>query len=307
MPRDLNELPRLRDSLSYLYVEKAVIERDQNAIVLIRGKERVAVPISSLTVLMMGPGTSVTHAAVRVISESGCLAVWCGEHAMRYYAMGMGETRSAEPIMAQARCFADPSKRLDVARKMFAIRFPDMDTSGLSMQQLRGLEGVRMRTAYRLMARKHNIPWKGRNYNPDLWDEADDLNTALSVANVCLYAICQAAIVTLGYSPALGFIHNGKQMSFVYDMADLYKVATSIPAAFEAAASSRAEQLDRRVRVLMRQAIRKQRLLARIAEDLQRLFQADLPDDPNCCAAGDLWDDKEGSVRGGVNYAPEGS
>lgn len=306
MPKDLNELPRLRDSLSYLYVEKAVIERDQNAIVLIRGDERIAVPVSSLTVLMMGPGTSVTHAAIRVMSDSGCLAVWCGEHAMRYYALGMGETRSAEQVTIQAIHFADAEKHLQVARKMFSIRFPGIPVEKLAIQQLRGLEGVRIREAYKLMAKKYGIPWKGRNYNPDLWDKADELNIALSTANVCLYSLCHAAIVTLGYSPALGFVHTGKQMSFVYDIADLYKVTTTIPVAFEAVSSPRTQDIDKTVRLLCRQAFRKQELLKRIPVDLACLFEYDVDEGEKGEAVGRLWDERLGDVRGGVNYSGDG-
>lgn len=148
MPRDLNELPRLRDSLSYLYVEKAAVERDENAIVILRGAERIPVPISALTVLMLGPGVSVTQPAIRVIAESGCLVIWCGEGAMRFYAYGMGETRSSQNLMRQAAYMVDPAKHMLVVRRMFQLRFKGVETETLTLQQLRGIEGVRMREAY---------------------------------------------------------------------------------------------------------------------------------------------------------------
>lgn len=303
MPKDLNELPRLRDSLSYLYIEKAVIERDENAIVVLRGVERIPVPVSSLTVLLFGPGVSVTQPAVRAIAESGCLAIWCGEGAMRFYAYGMGETRSAANLMRQAEYMADPGKHMRVVRRMFALRFKGVRTDEMTIQQMRGIEGVRMREAYKLFAHKHRVKWSGRVYNRDDWDEADDLNRAFSAANVCLYGLCNAAIVSLGYSPGLGFVHTGKMMSFTYDVADLYKLETTLPAAFEAVSTPRTDPLDRHVRTVCRRIFRERQVLKRIADDLSYLFESeDSADDPNMEAPGDLWDEN-GSVDGGVNYA----
>lgn len=164
MSRDLHELSRLEDSLSYLYVDKAVIERDENSIVIQRMNERIPVPISSLTVLMLGPGTNLTHAAIKVFADSGCLVIWCGEGALRFYGYGMGETRSAGNLLRQAQCCMDAQKHLEVVRRMFGLRFTGMDLSGKSLQQLRGMEGIRMRETYKLMASKHGLIWKGRNY-----------------------------------------------------------------------------------------------------------------------------------------------
>lgn len=305
MPKDLNELPRLRDSLSYLYIDKAIVERDDNAIVILRGSERIPVPISSLTVLMLGPGVTVTQAAIRVIAESGCLAIWCGEGAMRFYAFGMGETRSSANLMRQAEYMVDPEKHIKVVRRMFALRFGEVNTEALTIQQMRGMEGVRMREAYRLFALKHHVKWKGRLYDRNDWDESDDLNRALSAANACLYGLCSAAIVSLGYSPGLGFVHTGKMMSFAYDIADLYKLETTVPAAFEAISTPRTDPIERHVRTICRRLLRERRILKRIAADLAYLFDAEAgEDDPNVEAPGDLWDE-DGSVDGGVNYADQ--
>lgn len=304
MPRDLHELSKLSDSLSYLYFEKAVIERDQNAIVVIRANERIAVPISSVTVLMLGPGTSVTHAAMRVICDSGCTVLWCGEGAMRFYGFGMGETRKSRQQLLQAALCVDKESHLEVAKRMYAIRFPKVDTTGMTLAQLRGMEGVRVREAYRLLSSQFKVTWRGRSYSRDQWDAADPLNIALSTANACLYGLCQAAIISLGYSTALGFIHTGKQLSFVYDIADLYKLETTVPAAFETVGSGRTEDLERAVRKTLRRYLREQGVLKRIATDIQTLFDMDWVEvDVNALDAGDLWDDKEAAVRGGVNHS----
>ncbi|MDD4079931.1 MAG: type I-E CRISPR-associated endonuclease Cas1e [Eubacteriales bacterium] len=303
MARDLRELSKLRDSLSYLYFEKAVIERDQNAIVVMRGDERIPVPVSSLTVLMLGPGTSITHAAVRVICDSGCTVLWCGEHAMRFYGFGLGETRKAAQLMKQARLFSSPDAHLEVARRMYLLRFPEKLQGAMSIRQLRGLEGVRVRESYKLYSKMYGIPWNKRNYNRNDWNQADVINIALSSANAALYGLCHAAIVSLGYSPGLGFIHTGKQLSFVYDIADLYKLETSVPAAFEAA-SKPSDDIGRSARVIMRRLLREKKVLKRIPDDLAFLFDIKTDEDVNMDEAGDLWDE-EGTVAGGINYSED--
>lgn len=305
MPRDLHELAKLRDSLSYLYVDKAIVERDDNAIVILRKGERIPVPISSLTVLMLGPGTHLTHAAVCALADSGCMVVWYGEGALRFYGYGMGETRSAERLLRQARCCMDEALHIEVVRRMFALRFADMPMEGKTVSQLRGMEGVRVREAYKLYASRYGMRWHGRSYRQDDWDDADELNQALSAANACLYGLCNAAIVSLGYSPGLGFIHTGKMLSFVYDIADLYKLETSVPVAFEAVTGPRVDDLPRAVRVLMRRRLREARVLKRIADDLDALFDMHEQDDANRSDAGELWDPVSGTVAGGVNRAED--
>ena len=302
MPRDLHELSRLEDSLSYLYVDKAVVERDENSIVIMRSNERIPVPISSLTVLMLGPGTNLTHAAMKVIADSGCLVIWCGEGALRFYGYGMGETRSAANLLKQARCCMDAQMHLEVVRRMFELRFPGLDLSGKTLQQMRGMEGIRMRETYKLLARKHGLSWKGRNYKLDEWDASDDLNKALSSANASLYGLCNAAIVSLGYSPGLGFIHTGKMMSFVYDIADLYKAETTIPVAFEIVAQPRSEPIEREARIRLRSVLRERRILKRIANDIAYLFDAIADDDLNRIDAGELWDGEDRAIDGGANH-----
>ena len=197
----------------------------------------------------------------------------------------------------------DEEKHLEVVRRMFELRFPDLKLTGMTLQQIRGLEGVRVRETYKIYARKYGINWIGRNYKLDDWDQSDDLNRALSSANVCLYGLCNAAIVSLGYSPGLGFVHTGKMQSFVYDVADLYKLETSVPVAFETACTHRTEDIERAVRIGMRRALRERRVLKRIAKDLNAIFEDKEQEDPNRQDAGELWDDESSRVSGGKNYS----
>jgi CRISPR-associated protein Cas1 len=270
--RDLHELPKLRDSLSYLYVERVRIEQKHKAVELLDERGRTMVPAAALSVLLAGPGTTITHAAVKALTDNGCLLVWCGEEGMRCYAQGGGETRKAYHLVRQAELASDPVQRMEVVKRMYRHRFgeeslpPDLD-----IFQLRGKEGARVRHAYAEASRTYGVPWQGRRYDRNNWGSGDPVNRALSAAHALLNGLCHTAIVSGGYSPALGFIHTGKQLSFVYDIADLYKVEVTLPLAFRIVAES-AERTGPRVREACREAFREHQLLKRILPDIERML-----------------------------------
>ncbi len=301
MAKDLRELPKLRDSISYLYIEHAVIERENSSIIMICEDGKIPVPVSSLTTLLLGTGTSITHAAIRSASESGCMIVWCGEGCGRFYASGLGETRSAGNLLLQAKLCMDPDLHMAVVRRMYEIRFPSLPTKDLTLQQIRGMEGVRVKQAYKTYAKQSGVSWSARKYKQIDWDSSDDINRALSIANAILYSVCQAAIVSLGFSTGLGFIHTGKQLSFVYDIADLYKTETSVPAAFEAVHNNKGD-LDKIVRLYVRQNISKTGILQRIANDIAWVFSVPLQEEHmETPEAGAIWDIDQ-DLPGGINY-----
>lgn len=310
--RDLHELPKLRDGLGYLYVEHARIDQADKAIELFDEKGRVMVPVAALAVLMLGPGTSITHAAIRALADNGCLAIWCGEEGVRFYAQGLGETRKGYHLVRQAELASDPEKRYEVVMRMYRYRFGcDLDP-GLSLEQVRGHEGVRVRQAYAQASREYGVAWSGRQYDRADWTAADPVNRALSAANACLNGICHAGIVSGGYSPGLGFIHTGRQLSFVYDIADLYKVETTVPVAFRLVAES-AEHLETRVRRACRDEFREKRLLQRIISDIDQLLGitpetlAGEEEDTDADGAlpGPLWAPSARLLKGGKNYGSD--
>jgi len=311
--KDLHVLPRIEDGWSFLYVQQCRIEQDGKSISVWEDTGRTAVPCAALSLLMLGPGTAITHAAVRTLVESGCMILWCGEEGVRVYGVGLGETRSSRNLLRQASAWADPRTRLAVVRRMYARRFDEKVDESLSLQQLRGREGIRVRASYAEASRVSAVEWKGRNYDRTSWKTADPINRALSCANSCLYGLCHAAIVAAGYSPAIGFVHSGKALSFVYDVADLYKTVTSIPAAFGAAHANPMD-VDGTVRRAMRDMFFEERLLERILPDLALLFEGfgenveaspdSLLDSDDALPSG-LWDPEAGSVGGGVNYSEE--
>lgn len=309
---DLHLLPRIRDSWSYLYVEHKKIEQEDKAIALHDKAGKVAVPCAAITALLLGPGTSITHAAIRALADNGCLVMWTGEGAVRFYALGLGETRSAARLLHQARLVSAPELRLRVVRRMYEMRFPERLDPALTLQQIRGREGIRVREAYARASRDTGVKWSGRSYKRDNWFSADPINRALSAAHSCLYGVCHAAIVAAGYSPALGFIHTGKMLSFVYDIADLYKADLTVPLAFEMTAAS-PEHLESRVRKACRDKFYEDRLLPRIIPRIEQVLgSSDEPEetdyDAELALPGGLWDPETGTAAGGVNWAddPEG-
>jgi CRISP-associated protein Cas1 len=308
--KDLHLLPKVRDSWSYLYVEHARIDQEDKAIAIHDVNGKIPVPCAAIVLLMLGPGTNITHAAIRALADNGCLVMWTGEAGVRFYAQGMGETRSARNLLRQARLRSNPEARLKVVRRLYQLRFPEPLDDALTLQQIRGKEGMRVREAYASASREAGVEWSGRAYKSSSWTSADPINRALSCANSCLYGVCHAAIVSAGYSPALGFIHTGKMLSFVYDVADLYKTEVSIPVAFGAAAESGA-QLEMRVRRACRDRFHKSRLLQRIVPDLDLILsvgttgeeEADTDFDSDDAAPGGLWDPDLGEVAGGVDWS----
>lgn len=270
---NLQVLPKFEDSWSYLYFEKGTIDQHQKSIGFHYLDRVVPIPIETLCLLMLGPGISITHEAIKRISESRCLVVWTGEMGIRFYSSGYAGTYSSKNLLRQMEIYSDEETRLGIARYMYQKRFFEMVSPELSIEQLRGLEGIRVRKAYEKYSHLYNVEWNGRNYDQSEWDYGNPINRALSAANACLYGVVHAAILACGFSPAIGFVHTGKQLSFVYDIADLYKTETTIPVAFQIVSESH-ENVERRVRYALRDMFReqKQKLMKRIIPDLKDII-----------------------------------
>ena len=292
------DLPRFGDKLSYLYVEHALVDQEEHAIAVWREDGVSLMPAAGLGVLFLGPGTKITHQAVHTLADSGCLAVWVGEHGVRYYAQGMGLARSARNLQRQALLASHPVGRLKVVVRMYCKRFREVIDPDITLQQLRGKEGIRVREAYARAGRQYKVPWSGRNYQRDFWDAADPVNRALSCANSCLYGLVHAAILCGGYSPGLGFIHCGKQLSFVYDIADLYKEAFTIPTAFQMAAEGSTD-VETRTRRACRDAFRSGKLMERILPDIAEVLGVSREEQERCFEEFD-----EDDARPGLWWTP---
>jgi CRISPR-associated protein Cas1 len=270
-PSELPELARAQDRLSFIYLERCVIHRDSNAITAADDRGIVHIPAATLGVLMLGPGTTITQQAMMLLADNGSTAIWVGERGVRYYAHGRSLAKSSRLIVAQAAAVSNQTRRLNVARAMYAMRFPDEDTTALTMQQLRGKEGARVRRCYRQHADRTGITWNERSYNPDDFTAGDPINQALSAAHACLYGVVHAVIVAVGASPGLGFIHTGHEKSFVYDIADLYKAEITIPVAFDIAAGNSTD-IGADTRRAIRNHIHDGSILERCARDIRGLL-----------------------------------
>lgn len=307
-PPTSRELVRVGERISFLYVEYALIARQDSAVTLTSDRGVVHVPAAQLSCILIGPGCRVTHHAMMLIAESGCSAVWVGEKGVRFYAAGRGLSRSSRLLEAQARLVLNERSRLSVARIMYEQRFPGEDVSRLSMQQLRGREGARVRRVYREHSERTGVKWRRRDYRPDDFEASDDVNKALSAANTALYGVVHSAVIALGCSPELGFVHSGGDLAFVHDVADLYKAETSIPVAFDVAARE-VDDVGAHARRAMRDAMVEGRILERCVHDVRRLILGDAADsvDDEWAQIVALWDGGDRVVAGGVNYAGHGA
>ena len=277
--RDLQEVPKYSDKWSFLYFEKGRIEQYRQSISYEYLDKIVPVPVETLALLMLGPGTTITHAAMNTISQSRCNVAWVGENGVKFYGFAQSATYSSRNILRQVDCLKDEKEKMRIVRTMYSLRFPEIVAADITLEQLRGKEGSRVRMAYKTLAEEYGVEWQGRNYNQNNWKSADPLNRALSAANSCLYGLCQAAIVSLGCSAALGFVHSGKQLSFVYDIADLYKVDITVPIAFAAGSPETLENSKKQpesiARHLCRDQFREKKLLKKIVKDILRLLYGD--------------------------------
>lgn len=257
-----------------IFLEKGKLDVLDGAFVLVdKGGVRTHIPVGGVACLMLEPGTRVSHSAVVLASRVGCLLVWVGEAGVRLYSAGQPGGARADRLLYQARLALDDTARLKVVRKMYAVRFGEEPPSRRSIEQLRGIEGARVRATYALMAKKLGVSWNGRNYDHTKWESGDIPNRCLSAATACLYGITEAAVLAAGYAPAIGFIHTGKPLSFVYDIADLFKFDTVVPIAFQIAAKNPSHP-DASVRHACRNMFRETKLLGKIIPTIEEILSA---------------------------------
>ena len=273
----------LKERASLVFVERAQIDVKDGAFVAIDAKgNRTHVPIGGVACLMLEPGARISHAAVSLAGRVGTLIVWIGEAGVRMYASGQPGGARSEKLLWQASLALDEPARLRVVKEMYRVRFNEPAPSRRSVEQLRGIEGARVREHYKLLAKQYYVKWSGRGYNPKDWDSADLPNRCLSSATACLYGLTEAAVLAAGYATAIGFLHTGKPLSFVYDIADLWKMKTVVPEAFRIAGLAQRKGLDlpveRAVRMACRDSFRQTGLLSKIIPQIEEVLKAgDIP------------------------------
>jgi CRISPR-associated protein Cas1 len=291
----------MRERAAMVFVEKARIDVLDGAFVAVDAEgDRTHLPVGGIACLMLEPGARISHAAVALAARAGTLVTWVGEGGVRLYSAGQPGGARSDRLLWQARIALDDAARLRVVRKMYELRFGDAPPRRRSVDQLRGIEGARVRRAYELIAEKHGVDWKRRSYDPGDWSAADTPNRCLSAATSCLHGLTEAAVLAAGYAPAVGFLHTGKPRSFVYDIADIYKLETVVPEAFRIAGQAQRGKLDmpleRAVRLACRDAFRRTKLLTRIIPTIEQVLEAgELPrPDPPPEAAGPAFSEEGG-------------
>lgn len=299
---ELIELPRISDRISFVYLEHAVINRQDSSITVSDNRGLIKIPAALISVILLGPGTSITHRAIELIGEIGTSVVWVGEYGVRHYAHGRALSHSTRFLEKQAILVSNSKSRVGVARKMYKMRFPNEDVSKLTMQQLRGREGSRIRQLYSRLSKEYDVEWIRRSYDHNDFEGGNSINKALSAAHACLYGIVYSVIVALGMSAGLGFVHTGHDLSFVYDIADLYKGEFTIPIAFHVVSNcSLDDDVGRLTRLKVRDALVDGKLIKRIVKDLQILL--DIPSEEiKEAEIISLWDDKNVLAKYGINY-----
>lgn len=264
-----------KDRMSMVFIGMGQIDVRDGAFVVIDevNGERMHIPVGSVACLLLEPGTRISHAAVKLAATVGTLLIWVGDAGVRLYSTGQPGGARSDKLLYQAKLALDDSLRLKVVRKMFELRFGEEPPSRRSIEQLRGIEGSRVRKTYQLLAKQYGVKWNGRRYNSADWRAADVPNQCLSAATACLYGITEAAILAAGYAPAIGFLHTGKPLSFVYDIADIVKFETVVPAAFRVAARN-PPMPEREVRIACRDAFKQSRLLQRLIPMIEEVLSA---------------------------------
>jgi CRISPR-associated protein Cas1 len=274
----------IKERVSLVYVEKGHLDVLDGAFVVVDvNGVRTHIPVGGVSCLMLEPGTRISHSAVALVARVGCLICWIGEAGVRLYSSGQPGGARADRLLYQAKLALDEDARLKVVRKMYTIRFHEDPPAKRSVNQLRGIEGVRVRKMYELIAKRFGVEWKHRKYDTDDWEGGDLPNKCLSSATACLYGVTEAAVLAAGYAPAIGFIHTGKPLSFVYDIADLFKFETVVPVAFQTAAQNPANA-EQTIRRECRDAFRSSRLLEKIIPAIEEVLVAGglpMPVDPD--------------------------
>jgi len=272
-PYDVPIMP-LKSRIAHFWVERGSVEVVNSALVVTdKNGVRAQLPVGAIAALLLEPGTSVTHAAMKLCAESKTLVSWVGEGGVRLYSAGQEGSANSYKLLRQARLALDKRSRLAVAGEMYRFRFGDPVPQRRSIEQLRGMEGARVRARYRDLSDEYGVEWSGRDYDRSDWSSQDLINRAVSAANSCLYGLCHAAILIAGYSPAIGFIHTGYPLAFVHDVADLYKMDLATPVAFQIVAEGRDHPI-RAVRHELRDRFRQDQVLEHIIPEIEKVLNA---------------------------------
>lgn len=272
-PPPLETLTPARERWTPIYLEHGRLEVDDASVKWIGADFTVIrLPVATLSAIMLGPGTTVTHAAIKACSQCNTPVCWIGADGLRFYAFGATPTHDNSRARHQAAIHGSKARRAEVARRMFRMRFGGEQITDVPINTLRAMEGKRIKALYAELGAKYGVTWKGRQYDQNNWQLADSINRAISAANAALYALTTAIVCSMGYLPQLGFIHSAGVLPFVFDMADIYKPETTLEAAFQALAiDPDANEYD--VITRLKALLEERRVVRRLPPDIDKLLE----------------------------------
>ena len=230
-----------------------------------------AIPYQSISMICLGPGSSLTHDALRITALHGTSIVATGDGGVKFYsAPPIGRAKSFV-ARRHAELWADKKGRIDIARKMYALRFgkilPHKD-----IEVLRGIEGGRVKESYKILATKHGIVWKGRVYDRNNPEDADIPNQAINHASTFVESAAEIAVSATGALHALGFIHEDASTAFVLDIADLFRESITIPIAFASASKAGVTNLEREIRYFTASEFRRKKVIPSMIDAINKLI-----------------------------------
>lgn len=236
-----------------------------------------AIPYQNVSLVLLGPGSTVSHDALRILARHGTLLAAVGEGGTKFYtAPPMGQAHS-DVARKHARLWADEKARLDIARKMYAVRFGKIPPHR-EIAVLRGIEGARMKEIYRIQADRYRLPWEGRRYDRGRPDDADVANQAINHAATFVECAADVAVAAVGALPPLGFVHEDSNNAFTLDIADLYRAELTIPLAFKAARhclDNPGLNLERTLRKEAAVEFRRSKLIPKMIDRIKELLSVD--------------------------------
>ena len=264
-----DSLPQVKDKYPFLYLERGRLEIDDSSIKWIDCDNNVVpLPVATINTLLLGPGTTVTHDAIKTATAANCSVCWVGEDSLLFYAAGFLTTADTRNLKRQIELSVHPEKSVEVARRMFGRRFPEADLAGKNLSEMMGMEGHRVRALYQQKAAEYQVGWKGRQFTPGKFELSDLTNQVMTSCNAALYGILCSATHSMGYSPHIGFIHSGSPLPFVYDLADLYKEFLCIDLAFALTRDMAGQYNKHKVAAAFRQRVIEVDLLAKLSDDV---------------------------------------
>lgn len=266
---------RLEDRVSYAYLEYARIVQQRTGVVALSDDEgnfkrqSIQIPVGSIALLILGPGTAISSAAITSCTRAGATVLFSGGGGVPAYTAATPLTSSARWAIAQAKLVSNERHQREAALILYKKQFGMEDIAGGSIRSMRGIEGRQMRLLYKRLAQEHQISGFKRDVS-----SSDGVNVGLNLANSMLYGCAASACAAIGVSPALGVIHRGDIRSLLFDLADLYKPRVALPVAF---ACAKEEDVPQAVRSAMRKAIVREKLLVGMLEALMEVLTPHLP------------------------------